>query len=219
MLGSAAWTNTTEPIDDGNSTKVYLSIDNSEKGFYTFGNVYRLEVEQTIAQLSAYELSVISGDNESEKEKLAKLFTSGTELLFRQKPEDKLSYIKAKQDDGEEVMMLGDGLNDAGALKQADVGVAVTEDVSAFTPASDAILYGGNFHRFGEYLQFAKTTRKIILASFAISFIYNFVGLSFAVTANLTPLFAAILMPLSSISVVAFATFVVRGIAYRKGLL
>lgn len=219
LLGSAIWTNTPEPIEEVNSTKVYLSIDNLTKGFYTFGNVYRQDFESTINHLSAYELAVVSGDNESEKEHLSKLLPTGAELLFRQKPEDKLAYIKAKQHDGEQVIMLGDGLNDAGALKQADVGIAVTEDVSAFTPASDAILYGGNFHRIAQYLNFAKTTRKIIIASFTISFIYNFVGLSFAVTANLTPLFAAILMPLSSVTVVAFATFVVRGIAYRKGLL
>ena len=114
--------------------------------------------------------------------------------------------------------MFGDGLNDAGALKQADVGIAVTEDVSAFTPASDAILYGANFHLIGKYLKFARTTRKVIIASFIISFIYNIIGLSFAVSANLSPLYAAILMPLSSITVVAFATFVVRWQAYKQGL-
>ena len=123
-----------------------------------------------------------------------------------------------KQQDGNKVVMFGDGLNDAGALKQAEVGIAVTEDISAFTPASDAILFGGNFHLMAKYLKFAKVTKKIILASFTISFIYNLVGLSFAVSANLSPLSAAIIMPLSSITVVAFATFVVRGIAYKQGL-
>ena len=219
LLGSAEWTNYSGHPGEDNATKVYLCIDNNDKGYYTFGNVYRKDIEKTIASLNEYKLSVVSGDNESERENLSKLFPNGAEMLFRQKPEDKLHYIRLKQETGEEVIMLGDGLNDAGALKQADVGIAVTEDVSAFTPASDAILYGGNFYRFGDYLKFARSTRAVILASFAISFIYNFVGLSFAVTANLTPLFAAILMPLSSISVVAFATFVVRGIAFRKGLL
>ncbi len=90
--------------------------------------------------------------------------------------------------------------------------------MSAFTPASDAILYGGNFHQIGKYIKFAGATRKIIIASFIISFIYNIVGLSFAVSAKLSPLFAAILMPLSSITVVSFATFVVRGVAYKQGL-
>jgi Cu+-exporting ATPase len=217
-LGSAEWIGASEVADEAMVTKVYLSIDNKKIGHYTFGNVYRTKVEDTLALVSGYNLTVISGDNESERENLTTLFPVGTEMLFGQKPENKLAYIKERQLLGERVVMLGDGLNDAGALKQAEVGIAVTEDVSAFTPASDAILYGGNFHQFGTYLKFAQSTRQIIIASFTISFLYNIVGLSFAVTANLTPLFAAILMPLSSISVVAFATFVVRGLAYRLNL-
>lgn len=217
-LGSGSWINGVHLNDQETATKVYLSIDNIQKGHYTFGNVYRQGLEKTIGALNAYDLSVVSGDNESERVTLSSVFPRATEMLFKQKPEDKLEYIKSKQGEGEELIMLGDGLNDAGALKQADVGIAVTEDVSAFTPASDAILYGGNFNNFDKYLGFARSTKKVILASFMISFIYNFVGLSFAITANLTPLFAAILMPLSSISVVAFATFAVRGLAYRRGL-
>lgn len=219
LLGSAKWvTGNSYPSPD-NATTVYLSIDGEEKGYYTFGNVYRQDIDAAITDLSKYKLAVLSGDNESEMEKLADFFPSGSAMAFKQKPEDKLEFIKSKQEGGDKVVMFGDGLNDAGALKQAEVGIAVTEDISAFTPASDAILFGGNFHLMGKYLKFAKSTKKIIIASFTISFIYNLVGLSFAVTANLTPLFAAILMPLSSITVVAFATFVVRGLAYKQGLL
>jgi Cu+-exporting ATPase len=218
LIGSEKWvTGTSDDVSD-NSTTVYLNIDGEVKGYYTFGNVYRQDVEETITELSQYRLAVLSGDNESERTNLARFFPDGSDMAFKQKPEDKLAFIKSKQEDGNKVVMFGDGLNDAGALKQADVGIAVTEDISAFTPASDAILFGGNFHHMGKYLKFAKATKKIIIASFAISFIYNFVGLSFAVSANLTPLFAAVLMPLSSITVVAFATFVVRGIAYKQGL-
>jgi P-type Cu+ transporter len=217
MLGSAKWIGSTAAAND-KRTVVYVSIDGDEKGQYTFGNVYRENADMAIGDLSQYKLAILSGDNESERGKLAKLFPTSTEMVFNQRPEDKLDFICQKQESGEGVIMFGDGLNDAGALKQADVGIAVTDDVSAFTPASDAILYGGKFHFLGKYLKFAKTTKKVIIASFAISFIYNLVGLSFAVSANLSPLFAAILMPLSSISVVAFATFVVRGIAYKQGL-
>ena len=218
LLGSENWvTGKSNSIID-NSTTVYLSIDDEEKGYYTFGNVYRQEVDSAITDLTRYKLAVLSGDNESERERLASFFPEGSEMAFKQKPEDKLAFIKSKQDKGEKVVMFGDGLNDAGALKQAEVGIAVTEDISAFTPASDAILYGGNFHNMGKYLKFAKSTKKVIIASFIISFVYNLVGLSFAISANLTPLFAAILMPLSSITVVAFATFVVRGLAYKQEL-
>jgi Cu+-exporting ATPase len=219
LLGSAKWVTGNSYSGSDSSTTVYLSIDGKEKGYYTFGNVYRQDIAVAITDLSNYKLAVLSGDNESEREKLAGFFPEESEIAFKQKPEDKLEFIKSKQEEGNKVVMFGDGLNDAGALKQAEVGIAVTEDISAFTPASDAILFGGNFHLIGKYLKFARATRKIIIASFTISFIYNLVGLSFAVSAHLTPLFAAILMPLSSITVVAFATFAVRGLAYKQGLL
>lgn len=217
QLGSDKWiTGNAQSKDD--ATTVYVSIDDEVKGYYTFGNVYRKHLEDVVSELGSYKLAVLSGDNESEQETLEAIFPNGSEMVFRQKPEDKLEFVRSKQAAGEKVIMFGDGLNDAGALKQADVGIAVTEDVSAFTPASDAILFGDNMRDMGRYLKFSKATKHVIFASFTISFIYNLVGLSFAVTANLTPLFAAILMPLSSITVVAFATFVVRGLAFKKGL-
>jgi Cu+-exporting ATPase len=219
LLGSAKWVTGNSSSGSDSSTTVYLSIDGEEKGYYTFGNVYRHQIDAAITDLSKYKMAVLSGDNESEREKLAGFFPEKSAMAFNQKPEDKLQFIKSKQEEGYKVIMFGDGLNDAGALKQAEVGIAVTEDISAFTPASDAIMYGGNFHLIGKYLKFARATKKIIIASFTISFIYNLVGLSFAVSAHLTPLLAAILMPLSSITVVAFATFVVRGLAYKQGLL
>jgi P-type Cu+ transporter len=217
MLGSAKWIGSKAVRNDA-KTVVYLSIDGKVKGHYAFGNVYREKAQEAISDLNQYKLAILSGDNESEIDKLTQLFPAGTEMMFNQRPEDKLDFIGSKQEEGESVVMFGDGLNDAGALKQADVGIAVTDDISSFTPAADAILYGGKFPFLGKYLKFAKSTKKVIIASFTLSFIYNLAGLSFAVTANLSPLFAAILMPLSSISVVAFATFAVRGIAYKQGL-
>ncbi|MEN8248323.1 MAG: heavy metal translocating P-type ATPase metal-binding domain-containing protein [Bacteroidota bacterium] len=220
LLGSEQWVTGRKSNETENTTTVFLSIDDEIKGYYTFGNVYRPQVQDAINELSTFNFALLSGDNESELENLKTMFPAGTKMEFKQDPESKLKFIKKQQENNDTtVVMFGDGLNDAGALKQADVGIAVTEDVSAFTPASDAILYGGSFHHIGKFMKFARATKKIIFASFAISFIYNFIGLSFAVSANLTPLFAAILMPLSSITVVAFATFVVRGLAFKRGLL
>ncbi len=114
--------------------------------------------------------------------------------------------------------MVGDGLNDAGALQQADIGIAVTENTTAFSPASDAILDAGSFSRLFDLIAFSKVSRKIIIISFIISFLYNIFGLAYAVTGNLTPILAAILMPLSSISVVGFTTFAVHLMAKFKKL-
>ena len=138
--------------------------------------------------------------------------------MFEQSPSDKLNYIKNIRQKNRKVLMIGDGLNDAGALSQSDVGISVTDDVSNFSPACDAILDGTMLKKLPDFIRFSKTSRRIICASFAISFLYNFIGLSFAVQGMLSPIIAAVLMPLSSISVVIFATITTNLFAKRKGL-
>ena len=97
-------------------------------------------------------------------------------------------------------------MNDAGALRASEVGVAVTEDVSAFSPASDAILTGDKLHLLETFIKLSKASMQVIVASFVISVLYNAVGIGFAVAGKLSPLVSAILMPASSISVVIFTT-------------
>ncbi len=219
-LGSASFVEVKGSNNQPLAAQVHIKIGENYKGYFNIKPSYRVGLSQLIKALkNRYKLIVLSGDNNSEKENLNKLFPSSAQFVFNRKPEEKLSYIKEKQREGHNVLMLGDGLNDAGALMQADVGFAVTEDVNAFTPACDAILAGKNLAQLATYLQFAKQSKIIILISFAISFLYNLVGLFLAVTAQITPLYAAILMPLSSISVVAFATFAVRFLAFRKKLI
>jgi Cu+-exporting ATPase len=201
-------------------TKVYLAINDLTIGYFEIENVYRKGIEKLASGLDAsYQLSVLSGDNPGEKENLRKIFSPRTDLLFNQSPEDKLEFIKKIQHEKNKVLMVGDGLNDAGALKQSNVGISVTEDISSFSPACDAILESSSLSKLGEFIDFSKTGVKIIYFSYAISFFYNLIGLSFAVSGKLTPLIAAVLMPLSSISVVAFATLTTTYFAKKRGLL
>ena len=182
---------------------LYVSIDGHVKGYYTIRNHYRPDLLTQIKKLhKQYKISVLSGDNESEKRTLKHAMGKQTQLLFHQTPHDKLAYIQRQQALGDHVIMIGDGLNDAGALKQSNAGIAVTESTNNFTPASDGIVEAGKLLQLPAFLRLAKANKQIILASFIFSMLYNVIGLSFAIQGVLSPLIAAILMPASSISII-----------------
>jgi Cu+-exporting ATPase len=138
--------------------------------------------------------------------------------MFNQSPHDKLDYVKELQENGNRVLMIGDGLNDAGALKQSDVGIAISEDISNFSPACDAIFDASEFSNLNKIIGFAKTTKKIIIISFIISIIYNILGVTLAFSSEISPLLAAILMPSSSITVVLFTVLSTNLMARKQGL-
>ena len=189
------------------NTAVHVSTNNSYKGKFTFYNRYRKGLSKLFNRLKKhYDLVILSGDNAGERENLTKLLPSKTKLFFNQKPEDKLEYIKHHQNSGAKVLMIGDGLNDAGALAQSNVGIAISENVNVFSPACDAILDATKFNKLYSFIKASKSAVNIIKWSFLLSFIYNTIGLYFAVTGQLAPVVAAILMPLSSISIVVFTT-------------
>ncbi len=185
---------------------VHVAVNGGYRGCYLLASALRADAGQLIANLSAsHQLALLSGDNENELAQFRALFGPAAQLRFNQTPLDKLGYIKRLQREGKTVMMVGDGLNDAGALKQADVGVAVVESVSAFSPASDIIASAQMVPQLAEVLRYAKQSVATVRAAFLISTVYNVVGVSIAASGNLSPVVCAILMPLSSVSVVAFA--------------
>lgn len=204
------------------STNVYLAIDKKIKGYYSFKNKYRDGLKDIINDLTKdYKMSVISGDNNAEKYNLQNIFSfnNDEQLLFNQTPAGKLNYIRTLQNEGHKVLMIGDGLNDAGALKQSDAGISVSENIINFSPASDAIIDASEFSKISEFLKFSKTTMKIIKVSFAIAFLYNVVGLWLAAQGTFSPLIAAILMPFNSISIILFVTGATNYFAKRRKLL
>jgi Cu+-exporting ATPase len=197
--------------DSSQATRVLTGIDGEYLGYFQFRNHYRQGIgEMTKALVPTYDLHLLSGDNAGEATNLKYYFPKSENLHFRQSPQDKLRFIKGLQENNKQVMMLGDGLNDAGALQQSNVGVAISDNVAYFTPASDVILDAAALPLLPMFIRFCRQSVNVVKAALVLAALYNIVGLSFAVQGTLSPLVAAILMPVSSINVILFTTFLVK---------
>ena len=201
------------------SSYAYFAVNNEVMGYFKFDNSYRSGLQNLITELRKnYRIMLLSGDNDSEKDALTTIFGMQENLSFNQKPDEKMEYIRKLRRNGHKVVMVGDGLNDAGALKESDIGIAVSDDINNFSPACDAILDGSVFSKIPLFISQAKSTKIVILFTFLISLIYNIIGLTFAIQGSLSPVIAAILMPISSISIVLLATISTSFLAKVKGL-
>ncbi|MCE7040825.1 heavy metal translocating P-type ATPase metal-binding domain-containing protein [Dyadobacter sp. CY312] len=218
-LGSSKWVGATVSTEEkSDASHVYFSVENEVYGYFTVKSKYRPELAETIKALqkNGYHTYLLSGDKPTDKALLTPVFGDGSSLLFEQKPEEKLRFIEnLQQTEYRNVLMVGDGLNDAGALRQSNVGLAVSDDINNFSPSCDAIVEGNQLAKLPAYMKLAKSGQQIIKLSFGISLFYNIAGLAFAVTGNLSPVIAAILMPVSSITIVAFTTLA-SNLAARK---
>ncbi len=206
-IGSREFIIGTKPEETVNASKVYIAINDKLRGNIQIKNKYRPGMSEAIGLLrSHYDLHLLSGDNDAEKASLLPIFGKEESLHFKQSPQDKLHYIMKLKASGKRIIMVGDGLNDAGALKESHVGITIADNIYHFSPACDAILDSDRFSQLPRFIRFGKTAHRIVITGFLLSFIYNVAGLSLAASGNLTPLISAILMPLSSVSVVSFAT-------------
>lgn len=219
MLGSEEFITGIPASEKSASSRVFVMINDRPIGYFRFVNSYREGLGDLVNLLRpAYTLKVLSGDNDAERKPLQQLFGVDAELLFNRLPEEKKDYVKQLQNNGHSVTMIGDGLNDAGALMQSDMGIAVSDDTNTFSPACDAILDGKSFMLLPRFIRLAKSGKRVIVVTFVISLIYNFTGLYFAVQGMLSPVVAAILMPASSISIVVLTTILTRLAARRLKL-
>jgi Cu+-exporting ATPase len=221
-MGSANFvhnTNSNTVSDTG--TSVHVALNNVYMGKFQVQNQYRPGISRMAKRLrrKGFGLHILSGDNSTERNNLRKIFRNPIQILFQQSPQEKLNYIQDLQNDSNnKVLMLGDGLNDAGALMQSNVGIAVTDNTSQFSPACDAILDGENVNLLDKFIAYARSGKNIVTISFILSIVYNLVGLSFAVQGTLSPVVAAILMPISSISIVLLVTALSSLSARSKGI-
>jgi Cu+-exporting ATPase len=193
-------------------------MDGNYLGYFALAHHYR-DGMQIIPQLNAnYQTYLLSGDQDHERFELLDFFADPRHMQFNSSPQDKLDFIQSLQRQGKSVMMMGDGLNDSGALKQSDLGIAVTDNVNNFSPGSDAIMDGESFAKLPSFLRFSKDTVNIIHISFLISLTYNIIGLSYAITGNLSPLIAAVLMPVSTVTIISFTSLATHFAAKKRKL-
>ncbi len=218
-LGSQEFTQVEIEKDSLNGNLVCFTAEGFLIGYFEIQSGLRNEAETVVDELSKEcEIHLLSGDHSHERVKLKQQLPGISEFHFNQSPKDKLHHLGQLKADGSKSIMVGDGLNDAGALQESHVGIALTDEVSHFSPASDGILDARSFGSIPKFLAFSKSTKNVIKASFALSIAYNITGISFAVQGLLSPVLCAILMPLSSISVVLFTSLSTNAIAWKQGL-
>jgi Cu+-exporting ATPase len=196
---------------------VFFSMDGQVIQEIQITSAFRTEIPRLLKQLSNKHIFVLSGDDEKDLPELISLGFHSEQCFFKQEPKDKAAFIAERQKHGEKVLMLGDGLNDVGALGTANVGIALSEDMFRFTPSSDAILDAKHFHLFAHFFHVSNYAKVVLKVCLGFSITYNLIGLSFAISATLSPIVAAILMPLSSITVVFLSSTLIH-FKYWRGI-
>lgn len=202
--------------DEATTTAVYLEKDAKVRGYFSFYQQTREALDQIADELGqSYQLSLLSGDNAAEKRRFRTIFGAKIDLRFNCSPHEKLDYLKALQAQDSKVLMLGDGLNDAGALRQSEVGVSLCEKDISFFPASDALLMADSFPKLHRFLDLSRQYKPVVYRAFALSLAYNVIGIAIAAAGYLSPVAAAILMPISSVTVVLYSSLYTAWIAKR----
>ncbi len=218
-LGNRDWVKSEDSLPkDSEKKQVWFSMDHEILAPIEIFSEYHKDLGTTLTKLKSkgLELIIASGDSDAEKHTLLKNCNYNfSNVYFNQSPADKVKVICQLQKK-HSVIMVGDGLNDAAALKAGDVGMVVTESTNNFTPQADAILLRKDFNYLPHFISIAKNANRIIKETFVVSLMYNFVAISFAVSGNMSPLLAAILMPTSSIILMFYAWSRAKYVVNRK---
>jgi len=194
----------------GKGSELFLKVDDRITHLL-FASCWRTTAIQSILEShGSANCYVLSGDNSQDKVALLQLGFLESQLYFELSPQQKANQIQALQKNGKQVLYIGDGLNDVGALGCAEIGIALSEDMFRFTPSSDAILEAQSLLLLPKLISIGRYAKRVLQICLAFSLSYNIFGLSIAVTGQLTPLFAAILMPISSITIVLLSTLLIQ---------
>jgi P-type E1-E2 ATPase len=172
-------------------------------GAIAFGDVVKKDALEIVKELKQRNIKtfVISGDSKATTEYVAKQI-GADEFQAETLPSDKAEAVKALQDKGLLVAMIGDGINDAPALAQADLGIAMGSGTDIAMKAADIVLVGNSLTKVANAFQLSNKTWRIVRQNLFWAFFYNTLGISLAITGILNPILAAGAMLLSSLSVI-----------------
>ena len=210
VMGSAAMiadhTGASIPLDAG---RTWVAVDGRLAGWFAAAETPRPGMAEAVDAIARHcTVQLLSGDRPVSADSWLTLFRGHAH--FGLTPEHKMAAVNAERHEGRRVLMVGDGLNDAGALMAADIGLAVSDNTACLVPACDGVIRGGLLPQLPIVLAYARRARRVIAICFVTSVAYNVIGLSLALTGALTPLATAILMPTSSLTIVALSVGLMR---------
>jgi Cu+-exporting ATPase len=199
-----------EFASDG-KTPIYVSLDGKSAGIIAVADPLKESSAEALEKLKKLGLKVVmlTGDNKKTAEAIAR--KAGIDgVISEVLPEDKVHEIKKLQSEGRRVAMVGDGINDAPALAQADVGIAIGSGTDVAMEASDITLIKGDLRGVASAIELSKRTIRVIKQNLFWAFFYNTAGIPIAAGVLypffgilLNPIFASAAMAFSSVSVVS----------------
>ncbi|MBS1562268.1 MAG: heavy metal translocating P-type ATPase [Bacteroidetes bacterium] len=204
-----------EGAEQQTSASVWVSVDGRVVGAVHARPTIRTGIAAMIDRLrTRATLWLLSGDTDRDRDVFAGAFPPSS-MYFSQRPTEKVDRINELRTERRHVLMVGDGLNDAGAMRAANVAIAVTDDAATLVPACDVIMRAHQLSNLDGLLRYARSMRRVIVFNFIISIAYNALGLTLALVGILTPLATAILMPVSSLTVIGVSVAGARWYARR----